>query len=824
MPTHPRYDEFINLFTVKRHASGIASCICPVHEDKQASLSISEGDRGIMVHCHAGCAPEDICAAVGWKLTDLFYEKKEGFSTRGKSTSTSHRELPPWERIQEVYPYVDASGQLIYESVRLHSPKGFTQRRPDPADSSRHIWNMRDTEPLPYQLPLVLRAIEQNSIIFIVEGEKDVHTLREIKCAATTNHGGAEKWSSSLTPYFQGAHVILIPDNDVPGCRHAMDVACKLHNTAASIRYLMLPDQAPKSDVSDWLKTHTAEEFLSLAESSVTWLPGTEIEPSPEAKSLWDKHQSKQLASRESKALANSPCSLAPGEFMLSDMGNAERLIAQHGNNLRYNVNSGQWMHWDGIIWREDNTANIRNKAIACIRSIYDDIAQLFAEIRDCKSADERRSLQAKADALQRHAMACESNARIKAMVEMAQSLPGIPVEITDLNSDPWLLCCQNGVVDLKTGELLEPLQHNLITKQIQITYDESAECPQWMQFLEQVVPDEEIRNYLQRAVGYTLTGDVSEQVLFFLFGSGRNGKSTFLEIVTDLLGAYFQKSRADTLMIRHNGGGIPNDLAVLAGARFVLASELASNQRLDEALVKDLTGGDTISARFLRQEFFTFRAGFKLWIYGNEKPRIREKKDGIWRRIMLIPFTVQIPLESCDRLLKDKLRAELPGILNWAIHGCLAWQRNGKDGLKAPQTVADAVNEYRDEQDPLASFLHSSCATTPAYPGAPVYVPKRDLYNAHKAWAEENGEQTFDSIRAFNNEIKAHSGIRESRGTGNIAVWRGVRLLEENEQNGEVTEVTENLGFNQNNDNPNGYKNNNNLNNSDTDDGIMWA
>lgn len=287
MAKHPRFDDFISQFTVKRTTGGEYSCICPAHDDKAPSLSISEGERGIVLHCHAGCSTEDVCAAVNWPVNDLFYPD----SDQQPDTRPIHKrwdDLKPWEKpTKEKYDYVDADGNLRFQVVRYDVPPGrskeFAQRHPDKASKSGWRWNMQGVTRIPYNLQNVAKAIAADAYIYIVEGEKDVHNLQAIKCVATCNPGGAGKWLDSYSEYLRGAHVVILPDNDVPGCEHALQVACSVRTVAASVRVIQLPGLPAKGDVSDWLQDHTAEDFVRLVESAPEWVPGMEIAPSPAA-------------------------------------------------------------------------------------------------------------------------------------------------------------------------------------------------------------------------------------------------------------------------------------------------------------------------------------------------------------------------------------------------------------------------------------------------------------------------------------------------------------------------------------------------------------
>lgn len=436
------------------------------------------------------------------------------------------------------------------------------------------------------------------------------------------------------------------------------------------------------------------------------------------------------------------------GSPELSDAGNAERLVRAYGEDLRF-VPGWGWVVWSGVRWvRCDLTP--RKLMMRVARSIHGEAAQ---------SQDKAEQKDVGLWALK-----SQSAPRIQGALWCAQ--PMVAGQVEEFDRQPWLFPCANGTVDLRTGTLYPHRREHMLTRSSSVIHSPGATAPTWESFLARVLPDPDVRAFVKRFAGYCLTGLTTEQALLFLYGVGRNGKSVFVETLAALMGDFHTATRIDTLAISH-GGGIPNDVAALAGARLVTVSETPEGVRLNESLVKDLTGGDTISARFLRHEYFQFTPQFKLMIRGNHKPQIRGTDDGIWRRLMLVPFTVQIPPSEVDPELPEKLRAELPGILSWAIAGCLEWQR---EGLKPPQIVRDAVAEYRGEMDIFGEFIADRCVEAPH-----AQASASELYRAYRQWAESAGHAPVSATR-FGLAL-GERGYTRTKPNKTI-VWRGIGLL----------------------------------------------
>ncbi len=440
--------------------------------------------------------------------------------------------------------------------------------------------------------------------------------------------------------------------------------------------------------------------------------------------------------------------------FNCSDLGNAERLSHHCGDQLCYCHVWKKWLVWDSSRWAIDETGRVKQMAKEIVRKIYN-------EAKHCEDDNKRQ-------AIAKHAIASESKGRIDAMVSLAKS--ELPVHPTQFDKNRLLLNCKNGTIDLSTGELLPHNKDDFITKIAPVYYNKDATCPQWEAFLARIMDNnQDLIKFLQRAVGYSLTGNVSEQCLFLFWGAGANGKSTFLRTIGNLLGDYSQHTATETLLVKKKGA-IPNDIARMKGARFVTASEAEAEHKLAENLIKQMTGDDIISARFLHQEFFEFEPEYKIFLGTNNKPIIKGNDYAIWRRIKLVPFEISIPPEERDRDLFNKLKNELSGILNWAIEGCREWQQFG---LGTPAEVTAATEEYRNEMDLLNDFLTECCIES-----SDEKVPSKDLYKAYSNWCELNGEFQLKQ-NWFGRKLKEKGFTSKQLGTQRIRYWMGLDLIE---------------------------------------------
>jgi putative DNA primase/helicase len=384
-------------------------------------------------------------------------------------------------------------------------------------------------------------------------------------------------------------------------------------------------------------------------------------------------------------------------KFKLTDLGNAERLVARYGTQLRYCHAWKKWLIWNGKRWKIDDGA-VEARAAKTVRSISG----------EADRADEEHARKA----IEAHAKSSESKHKIDAMVALARFQFPVPVTPPELDSDPMLFNCLNGTLDLRTGELKKHGPGHLITKLAPVSYSPKATCPTWLKFLNRIFArDVALIEYMQKVIGYGLTGSVTEKALFVFHGGGDNGKTTLLEAIRHVLGDYAGVVDIDALMQNGRDAVTERAIAELCGKRFVTASEAEEGQKLREAKIKNLTGMGRLVGRKIYGNPFEFDPSFKLFIDANHKPVIRGNDNAIWNRIRLVPFKVSIPKTEQDPQLGEKLKAEASGILAWAVQGCLRWQQ---EGLGEPAVITKARHKYREEMDVVADFIADCCTESP--------------------------------------------------------------------------------------------------------------
>jgi putative DNA primase/helicase len=442
----------------------------------------------------------------------------------------------------------------------------------------------------------------------------------------------------------------------------------------------------------------------------------------------------------------------------LTDAGNAERFVDHYSGVCLYVPTWRSWRFWDGARYAADGTRRETRFALETVAAIHREAARV--------TAGEKRADGLTAKDLSKWARDSESATRVQAMISLAAARMAVAPDVFDC--DPWVLNCRNGVLDLRTGKLAAHDPSQRFTKITAAPYDPAERAPGWLAFLDRITGgDESLVSFLKRVLGYSLTGSVREQVFFLAYGRGANGKSTLLEVTRAVLGDYAAQTGFETFLAKRNDDGVRNEIAALRGARLVTASEAPAGRRFSEAVLKQLTGGDVVRARFLYQEAFEFRPECKIVLSSNHRPRIGDNSHAMWRRVKLIPFNVTIALHERVADLAERLVAEeAAGILAWMVEGCLEWQRVG---LGEPHGVVEATDAYRDEEDGIGAFVDACCEMRPD-----LMSTAGDLYRLYKSWTERN-EQEAISQTAFGRAL-GELGLRRVKGK-HVITWHGIGI-----------------------------------------------
>lgn len=731
--------EFLAKFDHPRKQTRGYKVRCPAHDDHVASLSVGEGEKGIVIKCHAGCETQAIVEALGLKMADLFSEPKPvvaNFSFKGAP-------------VTDIYNYRDEHGDLVYRVLR-NAHKNFSQQRL--TDAGQWEWGLDGCARLLYRLPELI-ADDTEQYVFITEGEKDVNNLVKLGLQATCNSGGAGKFTqdnSALT----GRIVVILPDNDEPGHKHAVDVQRKLTAIAARVAILELPGLPEKGDVSDWIAAGgTRDDLLTLA--------GAALNPVVSVSKF-----------------APSDTLLRPREMTL--MGLAARFHERFFRVTRYVEERNIFYNYDAGAWRASRSlAEIKTKRI--INEVHDEVDEVEKRMKDLQAKGDRKAAGEAFqywENLQKFAGQIKKPATMDSVLTFARS--DLRIDADAFDADSAIFNCANGTIDLETGKFREHRPEDLCSMQSPVEYDAQADCPRWRRFLAEIfLDDRDVIDFIQRAAGYSLSGFTGEQVFLILHGDGSNGKSELLFVLDQLLGNYLRAANVDTFMDDRPQGGHSEDIARLRGCRLVTTTETEKTRRLAEGLVKRLTGGDQITASFKHERTFEFTPRFKVWLAANHKPQINGTDYGIWRRILLVPFLAKflkagLPLDGehqfrVDPNLRADLLRELPGILNWAVEGYAFWR---KQGLAAPQVVRAASEEYRQESDKLGAFLAEEMLDNPYHS-----TPLNQAYQAYRVWAEQGGMKPL-SIRGLASDLRARGIKVEKAGVRNDVSIVGYVLL----------------------------------------------
>jgi putative DNA primase/helicase len=442
-----------------------------------------------------------------------------------------------------------------------------------------------------------------------------------------------------------------------------------------------------------------------------------------------------------------------------TDTGNGMWFALGNYYDVVYVPEAKEWFFWNGKVWQKDEDG------IEMMRRAKNVVNWMFSRAVTKFAKEDEKELR---DAMLKWAKTSESIVRLKAMIESAKTTCR-KAHYSDFDNDPWLFNAANCTINLKTGESHPHARRDMMTKLSPVEYDPKAMCPRWELFLREIMPQHEACcvPFIQRSLGYTMTGRIDEECFFEAWGSGRNGKTKLLETVQYIMGDYCKTASFDTFVVKHGQDKL-NDIAGFKGARMVCASESEHSKRLAESKIKQMTGGDTVVGEFKYEEQFSYVPTYKIWLRTNYKPRVVGTDDGIWDRTKLIAFTAYFDDEHKDAQLGDKLKAEASGILNWLIRGAMAW---AEQGLGTPACIKDTTAEYRKDQNVLGQFLDECCVVHPG-----KRVEQGSLYKAYKLWAESSGEFVMTKT-----EFNERTEMQFERGKSSGArQWKGLALKHE--------------------------------------------
>lgn len=742
-------DKFDNV-TEQHDGSYLAQC--SGHDDSRPSLVIWFDDTKCRMACRAGCNTRDVISAVGLRFPDLFNVSAGEI----KAVSAEPSKLVGPGEIAALRMWLDSllpgDGWYVEDrfgmdpdfAVRLglkyagDGQEGFrftsrsfdsfprivvplcdfngvakgAQGRDISGDCPNRWVSLMNPEGKHWQRYGFLAA-EDTGTVVVTEGPSDSLSIVAAGYSALLIRGASLAASDALLAEIagglKGKRVFVAGDNDPAGERFALTVARGLAQHDIDTYRLPVPDLGPKSDITDWRNsspsTFPSQLFTAMKGAKKVI---TAVIPNQTTGAVPPSLDEAQEASRIVSELAP--------RYGVSDVMRAHALVEFTGNRIRYSSSMGFFV-WNGTVWEQSDSK---------VRAL---IHQLGANL-NTKAMEMGES--PKDGFHYKAAAGCTATRSIDAIMTELKSVPGVHIKVADLDAKPDLLSFSNGTVDLQTGELHPHNPDDLITVHIPVDYDPDAQCPRFEQFLTEIFPDHpEMPAYMQRLIGYGITGHTSEQCFAVLHGKGANGKSVLTDTLTNILSAVTTTTGFSTFEDR-GSGGIPNDIASLKDARLVMASEGEAGRPMSEGVIKRVTGDHHITARFLRKEFFTFTPRFLILLATNHKPKFKGQDEGLWRRVKLIPFTRYFAPDERDYGLDKKLLAESAGIIAWAVRGAVEWYANG---LKDPDVIVDATKEYRDGSDVLAGFVGGVVEVTKDYENDKILG--KDLFNEYLSWCE---------------------------------------------------------------------------------------
>jgi P4 family phage/plasmid primase-like protien len=778
--------------------------LCPAHDDHNPSLSIKDGDIGVVLFCFGGCNFDEIIYHSGLPRYAFFYEQKHGSdnvqslsrspssestqrkqfltgathanstqSTNSKEDRNSKRDyfnLLDYAKFKgfsrEIFAnagWSDFDYKLdgkSYTAIKIPTPNGNRYRILDTSASSKFRTDS-GYKPCWYLLNEAIEIYNNSGKtrkLIICNGEPSTVIAQHLGLPATCIAAGeSQKINQNLLNDLQAIYsdqIVLALDNDETGQVSTLNRLQTLANANYDVQAIQFSSDLHKGyDLADFCKDNKDISTNELYNKLINL-------PKVNKAELGNKENLSKKADNNVKE-TNFSIDFTTHR---TELYAAYRFIDDHGSLIRYCNEWQSWVHFDGQRYVFDKNGFVHRAAIETLRLLLKEAQELPSQSKEDKAAKQAEI---------KFCTGLQTNAKINNIIALGSKAPSIGLTPDDFDKDPYMLNCQNGLLNLKTLELIPHSTDNYVMKITNCNYDPDAECPTWLAFLNRILSeDQELIEFIQRAVGYCLTGNTSEKALFFLYGStGNNGKSTFVEMISYILGDYaLAKFPVATLLDdNHNNSNTSNYLAQLFGVRFVGCSELSGTKKLNEETIKDLTGGiDTISARRLYQEPFTFVPTHKIFMFGNDQPTIPYKSKAIWNRLKMVNFNVSIPKSEQDGSLPDKLKAERDGILKWAVDGCQKWLANG---LNNPVSMATSLNEYIDSMNILKSFIDEFCII-----GEHYQIRTSQLYDAYRDWAIKS-KLAISNIQNFTKEMKANNYQQVRKGHMSYSYWLGIDL-----------------------------------------------
>ncbi|MDO9541425.1 MAG: phage/plasmid primase, P4 family [Kiritimatiellia bacterium] len=654
------------------------------------------------------------------------------------------------------WPYQNDTGELYAYMIRFEPEGDPASKTFRPIHKTAGGWQTGDPAKwFPYMLPEILKSTGD---VFICEGEKAADAGRSIGLVCTTSAHGAKSPNKTNWRSITGRDVDLLPDNDPAGRGYAQDImkiSMEL-NPAPKIKVIQLPGLSEKGDLYDFCENHDGQEpetirdeILKLAEQAPYSMPSV---IQPDNVSRLGTERDPLDAAKEGQPLART------------DTGLAERFAFYHAAEVAYQTESGAWKVWDGKRWAHDSgLVEIRRRLAETARKIKD----------ECSALPESMGAQSRMDYF-RYALSCEQIGRMDAAARLAPSL-GLARSLAMFDADPMQFCVKNGTIDLRTGTLHPHKREEFITRVSPVAFIPDATDPTFRQFINHATTgDAELESYLQRAAGYTLSGHIHEKCLFIVYCTATDtGKTCFVTGLLTVLGEYGMTIGFDSILEPDHGGQPNYDLAKLCGARLAVASETKPGRKFAAELIKQLTGGDTLRAREIRQSSVEFRPTHKLWLSTNHAPMLSDGGDeATWNRLRRVPFNNQIPRADRDprilAALSDPNSPAARAFLAWAVAGAVLWS---EQGLGTCAAVEESTTAYQSETDPLLDFIEDSCELHRDF-----CTKSADLRRVYEDWSSKNGQRYPLSRQRFAAVLLKH-GCKEHRGHGGVRSWLGIGI-----------------------------------------------